>query len=82
MKGVNVLYHESTYGNDNRQLAGTYMHSTAEQAAMVARDAGAGELLLGHYSQRYDDESILLKEACDVFPNTRLTCERMTIEVK
>ena len=48
LKGVDTLYHESTYGEDNLAQAEKYYHSTARQAAMVARDAGGGELLLGH----------------------------------
>jgi len=81
IEGVTMLYHESTYGEDNLLLAQKYCHSTARQAAMVARDANAGKLLLGHYSQRYDDESVLLKEAQEVFPNSFLTTEQATFDV-
>ena len=63
IKGVTALYHESTYGEDNLQRAEKYFHSTARQAAMVARDAQAGQLLLGHFSSRYEDENVLLQEA-------------------
>ena len=63
VKGVDLLYHESTYGSEFERLARSYHHSTAAQAAMVARDAGAGQLMLGHYSARYDDETALLNEA-------------------
>lgn len=76
LKGVTALYHESTYADDNLQRAEKYCHSTARQAAMVARDAGAGLLILGHYSSRYEDEEILLKEAKQVFENTRLSDEQ------
>ena len=79
--GVNTLYHESTYGEDKIQSAEKYCHSTARQAAMVARDAGVGQLLLGHYSSRYEDESVLLEEAKVVFENTRLTNEMDIINV-
>lgn len=81
IKGVSTLYHESTYGEDNKALAEKYNHSTALEAAMTARDAGAGQLLLGHYSSRYDDETVLLKEAQTVFENTLLTQEMMIIDV-
>ena len=67
IKGVTALYHESTYGEDNLQRAEKYFHSTARQAAMVARDAQAGQLLLGHFSSRYEDENVLLQEAKEVF---------------
>ena len=75
LKGVSVLYHESTYGDDRLSSAEKYCHSTARQAAMVARDAGVGKLLLGHYSSRYDDEEVLLAEARKVFENSFLTNE-------
>ena len=52
IKGVSTLYHESTYGEDNLLMAQKYYHSTARQAALVAREAGVGQLLLGHYSSR------------------------------
>ena len=81
VKGVNTLYHESTYGEDKIQSAEKYCHSTARQAAMVARDAGVGQLLLGHYSSRYEDENVLLEEAKVVFENTRLTNEMDIINV-
>ena len=81
LKGVSTLYHESTYGDDNRLMAEKYCHSTARQAATVARDAGAGQLILGHYSSRYDDERVLLNEALEVFPRVRLANELDVIDV-
>jgi ribonuclease Z len=48
---------------------------------MVARDAQAGKLLLGHYSARYNDETVLLKEAQEIFPNTYLTDEMKVFDV-
>lgn len=71
LKGVTTLYHESTYGEDNLQMAQKYNHSTARQAALVARDAEVGQLILGHYSSRYEDENVLLEEAREVFENVR-----------
>ena len=81
LKGVNTLYHESTYGEDKILSAEKYCHSTARQAATVAKDAGVGQLLLGHYSSRYEDENVLLEEAKTVFENTRLTNEMDIIDV-
>ena len=81
LKGVSTLYHESTYGEDKLQSAEKYCHSTARQAAMVARDAGVGKLLLGHYSSRYEDESVLLNEAKEVFEKTYLTNEMDVFDV-
>ena len=81
VRGVSTLYHESTYGEDNILRAEKYYHSTAHQAALVARDAGVGQLLLGHYSSRYDDEQVLLDEARKVFSNSRLTDENTVFDV-
>lgn len=81
LRGATTLYHESTYGEDNMQNAEKYHHSTARQAAMVARDAGVDKLLLGHYSSRYEDETVLLEEAKSVFENTFLTNEMAVFNV-
>ena len=81
LQEVNVLYHESTYANDQIENAKKYCHSTAEQAAMVARDAKVERLYLGHYSSRYEDENIFLNEARAVFPESYLSNERMVIEL-
>jgi ribonuclease Z len=48
---------------------------------MVARDAGVGKLLLGHYSSRYEDENVLLNEAKEVFENSFLTSEMAVFDV-
>ena len=81
LNGVNTLYHESTYGEDRLQSAEKYCHSTARQAALVAKEAGVGKLLLGHYSSRYEDENVLLEEAKKVFENTYLTNEMAVFDV-
>lgn len=75
VSGVSSLYHEATYADDKLASAEAYCHSTARQAATVARQAGVGKLLLGHYSARYTDEQILLNEAKEEFENTFLTNE-------
>lgn len=82
LKGVSMLYHESTYDEANRDRACQYWHSTARDAAVVARDAHVGRLLLGHYSARYEDEQKLLNEAREVFPESYLTDEGMTFDVE
>ena len=79
--GVNLLYHESTYESTCQALSHKYYHSTAAEAAMVARDAQAKHLMLGHYSARYDDESVLLREAQTIFPNVTLAQEGLVINV-
>ena len=81
IRDVDTLYHESTYADDKEDGAAKYFHSTARQAATVARDAGVGKLLLGHFSARYVDETILLNEAKEVFENTFLTAETMVFDI-
>lgn len=81
LKGVSVLYHEATYCEDMLDKAKKYLHSTAREAALTAKVAEAGKLLLGHYSQRYSDEKPLLDEAKAVFENTFLTDEQKTFNI-
>ena len=81
LQGVDTLYHESTYGDDHLSQAEKYCHTTARQAAMVARQAGVGKLLLGHFSSRYENEEILLKEAKEEFENCYLTNEMDVFDV-
>ena len=81
VKGVNLLYHESTYESSYQHLATAYYHSTAAEAARVARDAGAKHLLLGHYSSRYDDVSALHAEALSIFPHVTMAQEGLVIDV-
>lgn len=79
LQGVDVLYHESTYAEDCAVHAKKYWHSTAKEAAMVARDARVGQLLLGHYSSRYEDEHVLLNEAKTVFERSMLSDEGLVV---
>ena len=81
VKGVTVLYHESTYTAEQEDRAKIYYHSTARQAATIAAGAGVGTLLLGHYSARYNDEQVLLQEAKAVFENSILSQEGMVFDV-
>ena len=72
LSGVDLLYHESTFCEDNRDRAHATGHSTAKEAATIAARAGAQQLILGHYSSRYEDLTCFLEEARAVFPNTEL----------
>lgn len=72
---VDLLFHETTYLERNSVEAKQRFHSTAKQAAMIARDSGAKRLLTGHYSSRYKDDSEFLKEANEIFPNVILNKE-------
>jgi ribonuclease Z len=78
--GADLLVHEATFGNDDVERAAETGHSTARQAAEVARDAGVSLLALTHVSPRYYGPE-LLQEARDVFPATVLPRDFDTIEV-
>ena len=81
LQGVTTLYHEATYGDDNVEMAEKYHHTTARQAAQVAREAHVGKLILGHYSSRYLNEEILLAQAQEEFPHVQLTKELDIIDI-
>lgn len=81
VKGVDLLYHEATYGKESAALAKETFHSTAEQAACMARLAGARKLLLGHFSARYPDPACLLPEARAIFPDTFICSDGDLYEV-
>ncbi len=81
IKGVDLLFHETTYLSQDIDKARERGHSTAAQAAQVAIDAGAKRLLTGHYSSRYKDDSLFLEEAKSIFPNVILGNEGLRIPV-
>lgn len=81
VSGVDMLYHEATYCDEDIKRAALYYHSTASQAADVALKAGVGKLLLGHYSARYDNEDVLLAEAKKTFTESYLTKEMDIFDV-
>lgn len=72
IRGVDLLYHESTFCEDMAAHAAATGHSTARQAAAIARMAGARRLILGHYSSRYENLGPFLEEARTVFPDAEL----------
>ena len=81
IKGVDLLFHETTYLQQDADKAKERGHSTAAQAAQTALDAGAKRLLTGHYSSRYKDDSLFAEEARRIFPDVILGREGMKIEV-
>ena len=81
IKGVNMMYHDCTYAADDADRAQKHFHSTSGDAARSAMEAGAQCLILGHFSARYSDESILLNEAAAIFPNTVLAKENLTVSI-
>lgn len=78
IQGVDCLYHEATFMEDELLRAKQTQHSTAKQAAEIAKLANVQKLIIGHYSARYLHQNELLKEAQAVFENTILG-EDMTV---
>lgn len=78
---VDLLYHEATFAQSEKALAKDTGHSTAAQAAQIAKLANVKKLMIGHFSARYSDNSILLNEAREIFSNTVLAnegvCEKL-----
>ena len=72
LKNTTVLYHESTFLNEHKHMCNFTKHSTAEQAAMIAKEAKVGKLILGHYSTRYNKLDKFKEEAQIVFKNVEL----------
>ena len=79
VKGVDLLYHEATFADSDRPKAEMTFHTTALQAATIAKDAGVKQLVIGHFSARYEEEDLLLREAQSVFPNTVLAIENLKL---
>ena len=81
LKGVDLLYHEATFADSEKERAAQTFHSTARQAAQVASDAGVKKLMIGHYSSRYESLDTLLSEAREVFDNTIAANEGMVVSI-
>ncbi len=81
-RGVDMIYHEATYGNEEQAIAKQRGHSTAREAAQVALKAEAKRLILGHFSTRYKDLTPLLDEAREIFPTTELGEEGCKFEIE
>lgn len=81
IQDVTTIYHESTFGDDEAERAEETFHSTASQAADIARKVGCKKLLLGHFSTRYIDLTPLLKQAKTNFENSFLSEEGVTYSI-
>jgi len=81
VKGVTLLYHEATFDKSLKELAGVTGHSTTLDAARTALDAKAEKLIIGHFSARYRDISVLVEEARSIFPNTYPAIDGKSFEV-
>ncbi len=78
VKKVNLLYHETTYLQDQEQRAARHFHSTTIQAAKIAELAEAKKLLIGHFSSKYEKLDSFITEAQEIFPDTQLALEGAT----
>lgn len=81
ISGVDLLYHEATFIESDIARAKETYHSTASQAAEIARQANVKKFVIGHFSARYDDDNILKNEADRIFPNTILAKEGLVLPV-
>jgi len=77
IEGVDLLYHEATFLSSESAKANETGHSTAAQAAKIAKAANVKKLILGHFSSRYPDNSLLLEEAKAIFPAAILANENL-----
>ena len=80
IENVSVLYHESTFLDSEENLASKTMHSTAKEAARIALKANAKQLILGHYSTRYDSINLFKEEAGTIFKEVLLADDGKSFE--
>lgn len=81
IKNVSVLYHESTFLETHKEYCDITKHSTAKQAATIAKNAKVGKLILGHYSTRYESIEFFKEEAQTVFKNTDIADDYKIFEI-
>lgn len=81
IKGVTALYHESTFQEDNKDLCKPTKHSTAKQAATIAKQAKAEQLILGHYSSRYKSLDGFKTEAQTIFDSVKLSKDNKVFKI-
>jgi ribonuclease Z len=81
IEGADLLYHEATFTNELIERAKSTFHSTAGEAALIAKKAQVKQLVIGHYSSRYKELDGHLSEAKDIFEATLLAEEGLTVKV-
>jgi ribonuclease Z len=81
IQGASMLYHEATFVEKDIERARATFHSTARQAAEIAKKAGVGKLLVGHLSARYDSTSDHLHEVMQVFENSEVVEDGRTYQI-
>ena len=81
LRDADIIYHESTYLENDQHKATERFHSTAREAASIAKQAGARKLLLGHFSSKYKDLQPFIDEASTVFEPVELAIEGRVFEI-
>lgn len=81
IKNASLLYHEATFTEEMAQAAAEKYHSTAAQAATIAKKANVEKLIIGHFSARYRELDNMLEEAEKIFQNTALAEDGLTFKV-
>ena len=81
VKGVSLLYHETTYPAEMSEMAEKNFHSTTVDAASLAKEAGVGRLLVGHYSSRFPSVDFYLDELREIFPESYLAKDGDVVEI-
>ncbi len=80
IENADILYHEATFLDTEQHLSEKTMHSTAKEAASIAQKANVGQLILGHYSTRYESIQKFKEEAETIFPNVLLADDGVSFE--
>lgn len=80
IENCDILYHETTFLESEADKAETTMHSTAKQAALIAQKAKVKQLILGHYSTRYNNIDLFREEAATIFPDVLLADDGVVFE--
>jgi ribonuclease Z len=81
IEGIDLLYHEATFCEEDLRRAKETAHSSARQAAIIAAKANVKKLMIGHFSARYPNTDILLQEAREIFPGTIVAKENLVCRV-
>jgi len=81
LKDIDLLYHEATFDNEHKQKAINTLHSTSEQAAMLAKQANVGKLVIGHFSITIEDMQSFYNQAKAIFSNTILAYDGLKLSI-
>ena len=81
ISNVDLLYHESTFLEEDREKAKLTWHSTAKDAAKIARDAKVDKLIIGHFSSRYENLDLFVNEVKQIFQNVELAFDGKDIDI-